>query len=89
MGLVTTQKGRMAIRPYDRLREQLVRLFGGIKSAATKLINELRQTPGVKLWQRNYYDHIIRNEKPYLEIFEYITNNPLYWNEDKFNNEIH
>ena len=60
----------------------------GVKSAVTKQINELRQTPAIKLWQRNYYDHIIRNEKSYLEISEYIANNPLKWNEDKFNNEI-
>lgn len=60
----------------------------GVKSAGTKQINELRQTPDVKLWQRNHYDHIIRNEKSYLEISEYIANNPLKWNEDKFNNEI-
>ena len=59
----------------------------GIKSAATKRINEFRQTPGAKLWQRNYYDHIIRNEKSYLEISEYIINNPLKWHEDRFNNE--
>ncbi len=37
-----------------------------------------------KLWQRNYYEHIIRNEKSYLEISKYINNNHLLWNEDKF-----
>ena len=37
-----------------------------------------------KLWQRNYYEHIIKNEKSYLEISEYINNNYLLWNEDKF-----
>ena len=37
-----------------------------------------------KLWQRNYYEHIIRNKKSYSEISEYINNNHLKWNEDKF-----
>lgn len=36
------------------------------------------------LWQRNYYEHIIRNEKSYHNISQYIQNNPLNWNEDKF-----
>jgi putative transposase len=37
-----------------------------------------------KLWQRNYYEHIIRSEQSYLEIAEYIQNNPLKWLEDKY-----
>ncbi len=37
-----------------------------------------------KLWQRNYYEHIIRNEKSYHIITNYIINNPVKWGEDKF-----
>jgi REP element-mobilizing transposase RayT len=37
-----------------------------------------------KFWQRNYYEHIIRNEKSSLEISEYIINNPLNWQDDKY-----
>ena len=37
-----------------------------------------------KLWQRNYYEHIIRNEKSYLHISEYIKTNPLKWQNDKY-----
>ncbi len=37
-----------------------------------------------KLWQRNYYEHIIRNEKSYLQISEYIRTNPLRWQDDKY-----
>ncbi len=36
-----------------------------------------------KLWQRNYWEHIIRNEKSYHNISNYIINNPLKWSEDK------
>ena len=40
--------------------------------------------PGEKLWQRNFYEHIIRNEKAYQTISNYIVNNPAKWYEDKF-----
>lgn len=37
-----------------------------------------------KIWQRNYYEHIIRNEREYIEIIQYINNNPINWNKDKY-----
>jgi len=37
-----------------------------------------------KIWQRNYYDHIIRNTTAYLRISEYIKNNPANWEADEF-----
>lgn len=37
-----------------------------------------------KLWQRNYWDHIIRDEQSYQRIAEYIINNPKNWDNDKF-----
>ena len=37
-----------------------------------------------KIWQRNYYEHIIRDEKEYLEILQYIQDNPYKWIEDKY-----
>jgi len=40
-----------------------------------------------KLWQRNYHEHIIRNEQSYQTISNYIINNPTKWNEDKFYNQ--
>ena len=38
-----------------------------------------------KLWQRNYWEHIIRNENEYQRISEYIKNNPMKWDMDKLN----
>ncbi|OQA99772.1 MAG: hypothetical protein BWY22_00211 [Bacteroidetes bacterium ADurb.Bin217] len=35
-----------------------------------------------KLWQRNYHEHIIRDEQSYLKISEYIINNPANWDND-------
>ena len=37
-----------------------------------------------KFWQRNYYEHIIRDEKSYQNISKYIINNPASWGNDKF-----
>jgi REP element-mobilizing transposase RayT len=37
-----------------------------------------------KLWQRNYYEHIIRDEKSYDQISEYIQTNPLKWQDDQY-----
>lgn len=36
------------------------------------------------IWQRSFYDHIIRNENDYNEIWQYIDHNPQQWKEDKF-----
>ncbi|MFH1245847.1 MAG: transposase, partial [Candidatus Omnitrophota bacterium] len=50
------------------------------KYQTTKQINEFQNVPGRKIWQRNYYDHIIRNDKSLTRIREYIINNPATWN---------
>ena len=43
---------------------------------------------GENIWQSRYYDHIIRNEQDYDEIWQYIENNPAKWEEDKFYNQL-
>jgi len=60
-------------------------IVGSFKSAVAKRINELRNTHGVPVWQRNYYDHIIRDEDNMNQIREYIINNPLKCAEDEEN----
>jgi len=42
-------------------------------------------TPGVPPWQRNYYEHVIRNEEELQRIREYIQTNPLRWELDQEN----
>ena len=60
----------------------------GYKSSVTKQINLLNLTGEFnspqRIWQRNYHEHIIRDEKSYNNISNYILNNPLNWTEDKF-----
>jgi len=55
------------------------------KSAVTKQVNELRRSPGSPVWQRNYYEHVIRDEKDLNEVREYVTNNALKWDLDSEN----
>jgi len=69
-------------KPTSNTIPTIVRLF---KSAVTKRINEHRGTPGARVWQRNYYEHIIRNEKSLNNIHEYIANNPMKWKWDREN----
>ena len=47
------------------------------KSLTTKIANTNDNCPGRKLWQRGYFEHVIRDEQDYLAIMEYMQNNPL------------
>ena len=62
----------------------IVNAVGWLKYSITKQINQIYGSVGNKIFQRSFYDHIIRGEKDYLEIWEYIDNNPQKWEEDKF-----
>nr|WP_229638581.1 transposase [Waterburya agarophytonicola] len=63
--------------------KSLSSLMAGFKSIATKKINILRGTPGTPLWQRNYYEHIIRNPDAMNKIRQYIIHNPVSWSVDQ------
>ena len=69
----------------DRPHQTLPIIIGSFKSATTKQINQIRQTPSNPVWQRSFHDHIIRNEKSYWAIREYIRNNPANWTSDEEN----
>jgi len=60
-------------------------IIRSFKSAITNKINKIRQTPNAPVWQRNYYEHVIRNEESLNRIREYIFNNPLNWVRDPEN----
>jgi putative transposase len=59
---------------------EIVRQF---KTYSARRINEQRGRRGEPVWQRNYWEHIIRDEKSYHEIATYILNNPVNWEMDK------
>ena len=67
------------------LRPKLGQIIAYFKYQTTKLINEHRKTPGVRLWQRNYYERVIRHEQELTNIRQYIQNNPKDWHLDPEN----
>ncbi|MGB2895232.1 MAG: transposase, partial [Anaerolineales bacterium] len=69
-------------------RKPLGRLIGAFKTVSTKRINEIHNTPGAKLWQRNYYEHIIRSEDDLNRIHTYIAQNPAKWEFDRENPSV-
>ena len=70
----TTEAGRASAPPT------IGNIVRGYKSGVSRNI-------GFNIWQRNYHDHIIRNEKSYKEIYKYIENNPIQWELDCHNPE--
>jgi putative transposase len=58
---------------------------GGFKAAVTKRINESRGSPGTPVWQRNYFEHVIRNEDSLNRVRQYILDNPMHWEFDREN----
>ncbi len=57
-------------------------IVSSFKSAATKRINQYFHTRGQSVWQRNYYEHIIRDENDLNKIRRYVINNPAKWSYD-------
>lgn len=53
--------------------------MAGFKSAATKRINEYRNTPKTPVWQKLFHDRFIRDTNEYNRIFNYIKNNIEKW----------
>jgi len=72
-------------RPRGPQPRSVASIVGSFKSAAAKRINEHRGTPGAPIWQRNYYEHIIRDDESLNRIRQYIAENPLHWYLDREN----
>ena len=87
--LITTCRGVLQYAPTNAVLRSPSQTAGAIvrgwKGAVAKKINEARCTPGAPVWQRNYYDHIIRNEQDLDAIRAYIVNNPARWADDEEN----
>lgn len=58
-------------------------IIGSIKSAATRSFHKIQNSHENSLWQRNYYKHVIRNERDYQAIYDYILANPMNWEKDE------
>ena len=73
--------GLQADRQHTTTLGDIIR---GYKSTVTRQIAALGLNIGHAVWQRNYYEHIIRNERSYLQIADYIKTNPLRWQDDLY-----
>jgi len=72
---------RAGSKPAQTPIPEAIRQF---KTFSARKINQMRGTPGTPIWQRSYYDHIIRDEPDYLRIWTYIDANPAKWKEDEY-----
>ena len=71
-----------AIEQFSKpIAGSLATVVRSFKAAVTKRINDTRQTPGAPVWQRNYYERIIRSEAAYNRVADYIAMNPRRWSE--------
>ncbi|HSV74411.1 MAG TPA: transposase, partial [Chthonomonadales bacterium] len=61
---------------------EIIRQF---KTFAARRINDWRGTAGTPVWQRNYYEHIVRDEQSLNRIRQYISDNPPRWAYDREN----
>jgi hypothetical protein len=82
LGIITIIAGA-GLKPAPT--RPLTEIIRGLKTFSSQTINTLRWSPGRPVWQRNYYEHIIRNEKSLDRIREYIDNNPVRWDLDREN----
>lgn len=72
-------------RPVSGSLPTIVRSF---KSAAAMRINQIRNAPGAPVWQRNYYEQVIRGEEELHRIREYVEKNPVMWETDSENPSV-
>ena len=83
--VIENEKALADQRPEKTVSGSVGALIGAYKSTVTKRINKLQGSQGIKVWQRGYYDHIIRNEQELHAIRQYIIDNPKRWAEDREN----
>ena len=66
----------------NQSRSLLAQAIGFLKMNSSRRIHQ--KYPDLVIWQRSYHEHVIRNEKDYQEIWNYIEGNPSKWAEDRF-----
>jgi REP element-mobilizing transposase RayT len=80
--------GRAGLKPAptaDGRPHPLSEIVRAFKTFSARRINQMRSTPGVPVWQRNYYERVVRNERELNASREYIHTNPIRWHLDKEN----
>ena len=81
--LITAKNLGASLAPLRARKPRSLSSFvAGFKSAVTKKVRQICQESDLRLWQRNYYESIIRDQQHLENVRQYIINNPLCWNED-------
>ena len=70
-------------------RHALPEIVRAFKTFSARRINAVQGTRGASFWQRNYYEHVIRNEIALNRIRQYIMDNPIRWDDDPENPVLH
>jgi REP element-mobilizing transposase RayT len=70
------------IERNDSLPVTISEMIRGFKSFSAREINKTKKQMNMPVWQRNYYEHIIRDEQEWATIRDYIEVNPLRWHDD-------
>jgi REP element-mobilizing transposase RayT len=83
--VITNTNRRSGSKPDPTNKPTLSEIIRAFKTFSSRGINESRHSPGTTVWQRSFYEHIIRNEKNLREIGEYIAFNPAKWDNDSEN----
>ncbi len=68
-----------------RAARKLSEIVRALKSFSSREINKFLKTPGQSFWQRNYHEHIIRNDNDLSDIRKYIRDNSAKWESDEYN----
>ena len=76
----TNRRGEVT-SPARRGSPTLGKIVAYFKHQSTKHINY--NTPGTRVWQRNYYDHVIRDDPDLQRLRQYIQDNPMKWELDQ------
>ena len=71
------------INPFPTKSYDISNIIGKYKSAVTRTVGNAFMHSG-KLWQTSFYDHIVRNDEDYQNIWQYISGNPSKWLDDRF-----
>jgi len=71
-------------KKLERRKMILPKFVGKFKMQTAKEINRVRNKKGTPLWQKNYHEHVIRDDNDYYNIINYIQKNPENWGKDKY-----
>ena len=73
------------LKPAPTPKHGLSEIMRAFKTFSARAVNTLRGTPGVSVWQRGYFDHVVRNETDLENVRTYIATNPSRWQLDREN----